>query len=657
MRVLLSSVLTVALVVDNMRLSKAFSAPIPHLSSALSASQRVAPFRGANSAAAVSLSAVPHAFQLTALHGKTDVAGRAGTWLGQGVRRMETIRRMSGGGDAGGAPPAEKTEEEKAALKAEREARKAAKEAEAQAKKDKKAAEAAAKAAKDAEEEKAMREPVLYRSTADEPARKFGDLEMMQSRGTTGRVFSSLSSLGLPGGAQAGDEVWIRARVSAVRAKGGSCFMVLRDISSPFYTAQACLFKDKEDPEGSTRALKWLADLTLESVVDIKGTLAAAEVRSCSQQTVELQISRCYAVSRAPVQLPFLLEDAARSDEEIAAAAGTDKPLSAVYQETRLDNRWLDLRVPANAAIMRLQSGVCRLFRNSLHTQGFTEIHTPKLIAGESEGGSEVFRTDYFGKSACLAQSPQLYKQMAMAADMGRVYEIGPVFRAEKSNTRRHLCEFTGLDLEMEIKEHYDEAILVIHNMFKEIFTGLESDYSTELSAVRKQYTSEPVRFTDKACVLHWNEGMEMLEADGQSPDRLGDLTGALELRLGELVALKYSTDFFFLDRYPSAVRPFYTMPYPEDNRYTNSYDVFIRGQEICSGAQRVHEPALLEAQIKEKGMPLEPLADYLKAMKHVAPPHAGAGIGLERVVFLYLGLDNVRKASMFPRDPNRCAP
>lgn len=143
------------------------------------------------------------------------------------------------------------------------------------------------------------------------------------------------------------------------------------------------------------------------------------------------------------------------------------------FKDIRLNNRWLDLRVPANNAIMRIRSGISLLFREALVNKGFVEINTPKLIAGESEGGSEVFRTDYFGTPACLAQSPQLYKQMAISADLERVFEIGPVFRAEKSFTRRHLCEFTGLDLEMSIKFHYNEALEIIHYMFRYIFEGV----------------------------------------------------------------------------------------------------------------------------------------------------------------------------------------
>lgn len=319
----------------------------------------------------------------------------------------------------------------------------------------------------------------------------------------------------------------------------------------------------------------------------------------------------------------------------------------------------MDLRVPANNAIMRIQSAVCRLFRESLYDQGFVEIHTPKLIAGESESGAGVFTTDYFGTTACLAQSPQLYKQMAISSDLERVFEIGPVFRAEKSHTRRHLCEFTGLDLEMAIKDHYTETLEVIHNLFKHIFNGLETQHAKELEIIREQYASEAVTFTEEPCVLHWPEAMEILKENGfDMGDEMGDLNGAMELALGSAVKEKYGTDFFILDKYPSVIRPFYTMPDPDDGRYSNSYDIFIRGQEICSGAQRCHDPDLVVEILREKGVEAgEGLQKYIESFRHGVSPHAGAGIGLERVVFLYLGLDNVRKASMFPRDPNRCTP
>eukprot|EP00548_Thalassiothrix_antarctica_P010554 CAMPEP_0194160752 /NCGR_PEP_ID=MMETSP0152-20130528/78556_1 /TAXON_ID=1049557 /ORGANISM="Thalassiothrix antarctica, Strain L6-D1" /LENGTH=739 /DNA_ID=CAMNT_0038870467 /DNA_START=655 /DNA_END=2874 /DNA_ORIENTATION=- len=452
----------------------------------------------------------------------------------------------------------------------------------------------------------------------------------------------------------------VRGRLQSIRVKGGSCFLVLRQDS--FHTVQACFFKDKENPEQSQKMIRYLKTLTEESVIDVEGVLVDADVRSCSVQKYELSIHRIHSVSPASKVLPFSIEDAARPEDEVEASQDTERPFPRLGQDLRLNNRWMDLRVPANNAILRIQSAVCQLFRESLYAQDFVEIHTPKLVAGESESGAGVFTTDYFGTTACLAQSPQLYKQMAIASDMNRVFEIGPVFRAEKSHTRRHLCEFTGLDLEMAIDDHYNEALEVVHNMFKHIFTGLENRFGKELAIIREQYASEAVAFTDKPCILHWPEAMQILREDDSKfdmGDEMNDLTGAMELALGQAVKEKYGTDFFILDKYPSAIRPFYTMPDPEDDKFSNSYDIFIRGQEICSGAQRCHDPDLVQQILKQKGIddPGDGLKSYIESFKHGVSPHAGAGIGLERVVFLYLGLDNVRKASMFPRDPNRCTP
>ena len=159
-----------------------------------------------------------------------------------------------------------------------------------------------------------------------------------------------------------------------------------------------------------------------------------------------------------------------------------------MLQDTRLNYRVIDLRTPANQAIFRVQSAVCELFREALRRKDFVEIHTPKLIGGASEGGASVFKLDYMGQPACLAQSPQLYKQMAIEADMDRVFEIGPVFRAENSNTHRHLCEFTGLDMEMTIKEHYSEVLDVLNDLFLHMFDGLNERFKHELEVVNAQH-------------------------------------------------------------------------------------------------------------------------------------------------------------------------
>jgi len=484
---------------------------------------------------------------------------------------------------------------------------------------------------------------------------QFGDYGLIASQVPVHRTFVEAKDIGKENGPAPGESVWLRGRVASIRAKGNVCFLVIR--AGSFYTIQACHFKDKDNVEQSKAMLKFLSGLTLETIVDIEGVVKSADVKSCSQKNAELQIRKIFTVSRAPATLPFLLDDAAQSDAEIAATANSARPLVGVSQDLRLNNRWLDLRVPANNAIMRVRGGISLLFREALTAKGFVEINSPKLIAGESEGGSEVFRTDYFGKPACLAQSPQLYKQMAISADLERVFEIGPVFRAEKSMTRRHLCEFTGLDFEMAIKFHYNEVLEVIHYLFRYIFTGLEARYSEELGVIRAQYPSEPVKFTEKPLVVHWGEAMQLLREAGHEVDDTADLSTSIELALGQLIKEKYDADFYALDEYPASVRPFYTMPSALNPNMSNSYDLFIRGQEICSGAQRCHDPVMLEKRILEKGLELEPLQSYIDSFRHGVSPHAGAGIGLDRVVFLYLGLDNVRKASMFPRDPNRCTP
>ncbi|GMI33578.1 hypothetical protein TrRE_jg11278 [Triparma retinervis] len=535
-------------------------------------------------------------------------------------------------------------------IKRQREARKAEKEAAKLAKKAKKAAQAAEREA--AEQATAIKNDITF----DDTSSICGDYEVVTSKTSNLRTYTPLIST------VSGSSAWLRCRLQSIRVKGGSVFLVLRQ--DTFNTMQGVFFKaDLPDSDDSARMIKYMKSLTAESIVDVYGSVVDSDVKSCTVGDREIKIQRIHAVSKSDPVLPFELEDAARSKEEVEASQDTERPFPNLGQELRLDNRWMDLRVPANNAILRVKSGVCQLFRESLYSQGFTEIQTPKLIGGESESGAGVFKTDYFGSEACLAQSPQLYKQMAIASDFPRVFEVGPVFRAENSNTRRHLCEFVGLDLEMAINEHYTETLSVCHRMFKHIFEGLESRYGAEMDVIRSQYFSEPVEFTEEPCIIHWEDGIKMIEEAGfDVGDGMQDLTGAQELALGKVVKEKYKTDFFILDQYPSSIRPFYTMPMAHDKRFSNSYDMFIRGQEICSGAQRCHDATMLREVIKSKGLEegLQVgggLEKYVKSFENGISPHAGAGIGLERVVFLALGLDNVRKASMFPRDPNRLTP
>ena len=287
----------------------------------------------------------------------------------------------------------------------------------------------------------------------------------------------------------------------------------------------------------------------------------------------------------------------------------------------------------------------------------FIEIHSPKMIGGASEGGANVFHFKYFDKPACLAQSPQLYKQMALCADFDRVFEIGPVFRAEDSNTNRHLCEFTGLDMEMTIKEHYFEVLDMLADMLVHLFEGIQKNYAKELEVIRQQYPFEDFKCKTPVVKLHFKDGVNMLKAAGIEQGDFDDLSTESEKFLGKLVKEKYDTDFYMLYGYPADVRPFYTMLDPHDQRYTNSYDFFMRGEEITSGAQRIHDPEMLTERAKNFGIPVETIADYINSFKYGAPAHGGAGFGLERIVKFYCNLHNIRKSSLFPRDPKRIVP
>ncbi|KAM3345547.1 hypothetical protein P3S68_025256 [Capsicum galapagoense] len=235
-------------------------------------------------------------------------------------------------------------------------------------------------------------------------------------------------------------------------------------------------------------------------------------------------------------------EDAARSEVEIEQALVKGEQLVRVNQDTRLNFRILDIRTPANQGIFRIQCQVENIFRQFLLSEGFVGIHTPKFIGGSSEGGSAVFRLDYKGQPACLAQSPQLHKQMAICGDFGRVFEIGPVFRAEDSFTHRHLCEFTGIDAEMEIKEHYSEVMDIVGRLFVAMFDSLNEKCKKELEAIGRQYPFEPLKYLRKTLRLTFAEGVQMLKEAGVEVDPLGDLNTESERKLGQLVLLRSIT-------------------------------------------------------------------------------------------------------------------
>lgn len=419
----------------------------------------------------------------------------------------------------------------------------------------------------------------------------------------------------------------------------------------------------------SKQMVKFCSTVSTESTIVVTGLAKKAPepIKSATIQDFEIHIQKLFVEKAAEVPLPLQVEDADRplptEGEEDKVAEGDARPL--VSLNTRLNNRTIDLRAKINHSIFVIKYGVEKLFTEFLDKQGFIGVKTPKIIGAASEGGANVFELKYFDRPAYLAQSPQFYKQMLITARFPKVMEVGPVFRAENSNTARHLTEFTGLDLEMEFQEHYHEVMRVLEDLMLYIFKELNARYKKETDLVRSVYKVDEFKLPESGQVprIPFPEGIKMLREDGQFPEigDYDDLTTPQEKRLGALVLEKYGSDFYVLDQFPLAVRPAYTMPSPENPKLSNSYDLFMRGQEICSGAQRIHDAELLAKMMREHDPPIDPNApgtkEYVDSFRYGAPPHGGGGFGLERIVQFWLGLPNIRMTSLFPRDPQRVAP
>lgn len=431
--------------------------------------------------------------------------------------------------------------------------------------------------------------------------------------------------------------------------------MVFLNLRQRTDSVQAIL--EVEEGKVSKFMVKWASGLASESIVLVEGIVQKPfeEIKSATIKDAELRLTSIHLISGLDDRLPFSIDDASRPDSE--KDDNPDAQFSRVLLDTRLNNRVVDLRTQTNQAIFRLQSAIGAFFREYLDSRGFTEIHSPKLQGAATESGASVFKVSYFKGSAFLAQSPQLAKQMAIAADFERVYEIGPVFRAEDSNTHRHLTEFIGLDLEMTIEEHYHEVMELLDGLFKHLFQSLKEKYQKEIDVVGAQFPAEEFKWKEETLKLTFSEAVDLLVEDGVDRAVLDDINTENEKRLGRIVKAKYDTDYFIIDKFPMELRPFYTMPDPSNPELSNSYDFFMRGEEILSGAQRIHEPALLTEKMRSKGVDPNSMKGYIDAFRMGCAPHGGGGIGLERVLMLFLKLSNIRRASLFPRDPKRLEP
>ena len=325
---------------------------------------------------------------------------------------------------------------------------------------------------------------------------------------------------------------------------------------------------------------------------------------------------------------------------------------SSVSLDTELSLRPVTLRAPRARAVFRIQAAVCRAFREFLQEEDFTEIHTPKLGRAGAEGGSSQFRVDYFGRKAVLAQSPQLYKQV-MVGVFERVYEIGPVFRAEKHATQRHLNEYTSLDLEMGFLHSFTDLMALEQGFLRRLVDLLRREYAGELALLGAELPD-----AQHIPAVRFDEAKRLAaDAYGYAIREPYDLEPEEEQHIGRYAKEVWGSDFVFVTHYPGRKRPFYTMDDPEDPRYTLSFDLLFRGVEITTGGQRIHNYGQQVEKLKARGMEPEDFSGYLLFHKHGAPPHGGLGIGLERLTMQLCGLDNIRRASLFPRDRTRLEP
>ncbi|KAG4305845.1 hypothetical protein PORY_000755 [Pneumocystis oryctolagi] len=487
----------------------------------------------------------------------------------------------------------------------------------------------------------------------------YGKKKMNQSFERLGIPFQFISNLS---GIMDSKNIILRARLQTSRLQGTKmCFLLLRQHLN---TVQALVIANENTI--SKQMVKWCGFISPESIVLVEGEVKKSPniIKSSTQQDVEIHVHKIFIESESLNRLPFQIEDASRSENEINQDDIKDNlKFARVNLDTRLNNRIIDLRIFTNQAIFRISSGVCQLFREYLLQNNFIEVHTPKIISAPSEGGSNVFRLDYFKGDAYLAQSPQLYKQMLILSDFDRVFEIAPVFRAEDSNTQRHVTEFTGVDLEMSFFEHYHEVLEMVEGLFIYLFKELPKRYMNEINVIKKQFPSSDFQFlnNNKVVRLTFKEAVDLLKKRGvrtnENKEYYIDLSTDEERKLGMLIKELYHTDFYCIDKFPLITRPFYTMPDPEDSNFSNSYDFYIRGEEILSGSQRIHDSEYLQERIRSMNIDPVGLTDYINSFKYGAPPHGGAGIGLERVVFLYLGLGNIRYSCLFPRDPKRLTP
>ena len=411
-------------------------------------------------------------------------------------------------------------------------------------------------------------------------------------------------------------EVEISGWTQNIRIMSTILFIELRDVSG---TVQGVLLK-----KGNEELFETLKALPRESVLSMTGQA----VKSQAKIGYEVQIKHLDILNRAETPLPLGVVDKIESDIE-----------------TRLENRFLDLRRPEKLSIFKIQSTISNSIRNFFVNNGFIEIHSPKIVAAATEGGTELFPVKYFEKNAYLSQSPQLYKEMMMSAGFDKVFEVAPAFRAEEHNTPRHINEFTSIDMEMSFVS--DEGVMyVLENVVKTAYKAVADGNERELEILgvpRPNLDYKFKRITYSEYVRMANQkGIAMNDGEDLSTQVLKTVGGGIK-------------EFYFITRWPRELKPFYVQPY--DEKYSRGFDLQFGELEITSGAQRVHSPEVLINNLRSKGLNPDSFSFYVNTFKYGMPPHAGWAIGLERLTMVLLDIANIRETTLFPRDRTRVTP
>ena len=424
----------------------------------------------------------------------------------------------------------------------------------------------------------------------------------------------------------AGQQVTITGWVQRIRRLGKITFLLVRDREG----ITQCTFPHaKTSPE----LLEQLDQLDNEYAVVVKGIVKAEKQ---ARRGIEVLPETIILVNTAPATLP--LDTSGKVEADIG---------------TRFDNRVIDLRRHEAQLLFKIQHATVSLMRRFVETHQFREIHTPKIVATATEGGADLFEVKYFERKAFLAQSPQFYKQLCLVGGFDRVYEVAPVYRAEKHNTPRHLNEYTSFDFEMAWIQSEEEVMQLEEQMLRKVFSTVQKESAEDLKDLGA--TIKVPKLPIKR--IEVREAIEMLNEEGFDLPPDSDIPSEGEEKLFQRIHQDTGEEFFFLTRYPTSIRPFYTMPLEIDPTLTRGFDLIYRGMEVTTGSQRIHEYDMLVGKLKEEGLNPKTFAFYVEPFKYGAPPHGGLAIGIERLTMQMLGYANIREAVLFPRDRTRLVP